>query len=62
MLGAGLPAPGGQKKGRAGADPVNHTGRVAAAHFINNMPHLGDGIWEVLLPWCPSRRQTRLVN
>lgn len=62
MLGAGLPAPGGLKKGRLGADPVNHTGRVAAAHLINNMPRLRDGIWEVLLPWCPSRRETRLVN
>lgn len=58
MLCAGLPAPGGQKKGVVEADPVDHTGRVTAVYLADNMLRLGDGFWEILLPGCPSRRQT----
>lgn len=57
-LHAGLPALGGQKKGVVEADPLDHTGRVAATYLENNMLHLVDELWEILLPRCPSRRQT----
>ena len=53
-LRAGLPAPGGQQKRVVEADPADHAGRVAAAYLLNNMLHLGDGLWEIALPRCPS--------
>lgn len=44
------------------ADPLDHAGRVAAAYLVNSVFRLGDRLWEILLPCCPSRRQTQLVN